>query len=66
MLGSDGGSDCLKKQMSKNKLIRPPSDTEVVSLFVKQYPGIKAKKKQQPPSCFEAGRRQTEAPMRDR
>ena len=36
--------------MSKNKLIRPPSDAEVVSSFAKQYQVIKAKKKQQPVS----------------
>ena len=34
-------------QMAKNKLIRAPADTEVVSSFARQYQIIKAKKKQQ-------------------
>ena len=34
-------------QMAKNKLIRTPADTEVVSSFARQYQVIKAKKKQQ-------------------
>ena len=33
--------------MAKNKLIRTPADTEVVSSFARQYQVIKAKKKQQ-------------------
>ena len=37
-------------QMAKNKLIRAPADTEVVSSFARQYQIIKAKKKQQQPA----------------
>ena len=48
--------------MSKNKLIRPPSDAEVVSSFAKQYQVIKAKKKQQQPVSRQSSAEEAEKP----
>ena len=47
-------------QMAKNKLIRSPDDTEVVSTFARQYQVIKAKKKQQQPTSRQSSTEETD------
>jgi ankyrin repeat protein len=42
--GRDGGSECIKKQLSHAKIIKPQIVDEVVQEFAKQYQFIKRKK----------------------
>ena len=40
--GRDGGSDCIKSQLSVSKLIRQPNVDEILLEFTKQYQVIRS------------------------